>query len=196
MTPTRTHLLLALAAGLVVLAGCGNSNSSPSPADAPAAASAASPGSGGGTGTGAGNFQTQAMAAGREFAQCARQHNLPNFPDPVWQSGLTWPNTPKADIESAEAACPDILRRLATVPQQIEPPTAETLGHMRQFAACMREQGVSDWPDPKADGTFPLLGTRFAGMAQYSGGAGLPQSVTDARGACLMFEVEWRVAAS
>jgi ABC-type sugar transport system ATPase subunit len=28
-----------------------------------------------------------------------------------------------------------------------------------RFAACMRQHGVPDWPDPKADGTFPFVGT-------------------------------------
>ncbi|MET7394272.1 hypothetical protein ABZS66_12340 [Dactylosporangium sp. NPDC005572] len=186
MKPTRTPLLLAFAAGLAMLAGCTGTNSAPSTGAATGSSSAAV----------AGDFQTQAMAAGREFSQCARQHNLPNFPDPVWQGGLSWPNVSKADLDVAGAACQDILRRLASIPQQVETPSAETLGHMRQFAACMREHGVADWPDPKADGTFPLLGTKYAGFAQFSGGDGIPQSVTDARGACIAFEVEWRIAAS
>jgi len=198
MTFSRIPLLTAIAAGAALLAACTATSDTSEPVAAPAAAASASSSAAGTAGgsSGGGSFQTQAMAAGREFSQCARQHNLPSFPDPVWQNGLSFPGASKADIQNAEQSCSTILRRLATVPQQIEPPSAETLAHMRQFAACMRDNGVTDWPDPKADGTFPLLGTQFAGMAQYSGGIGVPQSVTEARAACLSFEVEWRIAAS
>jgi hypothetical protein len=27
------------------------------------------------------------------------------------------------------------------------------------FARCMREHGLTDFPDPRADGVFPLVGT-------------------------------------
>jgi hypothetical protein len=27
---------------------------------------------------------------------------------------------------------------------------------LRRFAQCMRAHGLSDWPDPKADGSFDL----------------------------------------
>jgi NarL family two-component system response regulator LiaR len=30
----------------------------------------------------------------------------------------------------------------------------------------MREQGMPDWPDPKADGTFPLVGTSIRQIAR------------------------------
>jgi hypothetical protein len=32
---------------------------------------------------------------------------------------------------------------------------------LRAFSKCMREHGLSDWPDPTSDGSFPLPG-RYA----------------------------------
>jgi len=144
----------------------------------------------------AANFEAQALAVGLRFSQCARDHGDADFPDPVVNNGaLVWPNITKSDIEAAEVHCVQITRELSTIPQVGDPPSAETLQHMRQFAECMRAHGVPDWPDPKADGTFPLLGTPLSGMARYSGQT-VPQHMTEARQACLQFEQEWRIAAS
>ncbi len=37
-------------------------------------------------------------------------------------------------------------------------PTAADVPKLRVFAKCMRDNGVPDWPDPKADGSFPSQG--------------------------------------
>jgi hypothetical protein len=39
--------------------------------------------------------------------------------------------------------------------------SAVDIAKLRDFAKCMRRQGLSDWPDPTADGLFPLPG-RYA----------------------------------
>jgi len=178
--------LLTLAVVATAAAGCSGGGSPAGPAGG-----AATP-----TAIESAGFEALSMSVGRQFSQCARQNGLPNFPDPIVVDGaLSWPNTPKGDIERAEQSCRTILQQLASVPQVMEPPSAETLQHMRQFAQCMRAQGVSDWPDPKADGTFPLLGTRFRAMARYAGEQP-PPGVLDARMSCVEYEVEWRIAAS
>jgi hypothetical protein len=40
-----------------------------------------------------------------------------------------------------------------------EPPSAADLAKLREFAQCIREHGIPEWPDPKADGSFPVVGT-------------------------------------
>jgi len=189
--------------GLATVAGCSGTGPSassagdanPPAASAPAAGSTVAGGAPAGTVPGD-TFEEQSMNVGRQFSQCAREHGQPDFPDPVFSGGLGWPGVSKQRVVSAEQSCAPILRRLASVPQAVDPPSPATLEHMRQFADCMREQGVTAWPDPKPDGTFPLLGTPLAGMAQYSGGVGVPANVMAARMACRQFEQEWRVAAS
>jgi hypothetical protein len=206
MTRTRilSKVLLPCAIGLAAVAGCsstGQPASAPNPlyppaANAPTAPSASAAGGAPAAPPPAGSFQEQSLTVGRQFAQCAREHGNPNFPDPALANGgLVWPGVDKQQIDAAEQSCAQILRQLASVPQVLEPPSAETLEHMRQFARCMREHGVTEWPDPKPDGTFPLLGTPLRGLAQYSGEA-IPPQVMAARQACVQFEEEWRVAAS
>ena len=187
---TRARVLLCAATlGAAALAGCTNGGSvASSPGGAVASPIAAS--------GGAISFEAQSLAVGRRFAQCARDNGDADFPDPLIGNGaLTWPGATKGDILAAEVHCAHITRELSTIPQVAEPPSAETLNHMRQFAGCMRAHGVPDWPDPKADGTFPLLGTPLRGMARFSAEP-VPQHVTDARAACAPYELEWRIAAS
>jgi len=185
-TPVRSLLGLA-ALTMALAAGCSNGGSAAAPGGAPSPTTSADA---------AADFAARSLDVGLRFAQCARDHGDADFPDPVVNEGaLVWPNIAKGDIEAAEVHCAQIIRELSTIPQVADPPSAETLQHMRQFAECMRANGAPDWPDPKADGTFPLLGTTLAGMARYSGET-VPQHLTDARQACLQFEQEWRIAAS
>ena len=39
------------------------------------------------------------------------------------------------------------------------PVTAEDIEKMGKFSQCVREHGIPEWPDPKADGNFPIDGT-------------------------------------
>jgi hypothetical protein len=119
-------------------------------------------------------YEAQMVANGRQLAQCARLHGLPHYPDPVGvyydQSGIGYANFPgvdKGDLVTAMERCPEIVRRIPHPPPP-GPPSAATLNQMRKYAQCMRENGASGFPDPRADGTFPIRGTRFAGVAALS----------------------------
>ncbi len=115
----------------------------------------------------------QILAIGREAAQCMRQHGIPDFPDPVVdQHGqVQLPDNAagehaKQEMNNnpdAQRACEPILDRL--------PPNArgasrgpgqfsqEDLANLLKFAQCLRQNGIPEWPDPKADGSFPIVGT-------------------------------------
>ena len=132
---------------LAVLSGC---------SAAPGAASAA-------TSTTAG--QQDVAAIWRELVQCARKNGMPNLPDPVIGADGE-PHFPGGDPgdppPSVERNCRHIYDRL---PAQADsggndeqrPPT--DIPALLRFAACMREHGIADFPDPKPDGTFHLSGT-------------------------------------
>jgi hypothetical protein len=188
-----TRIALPLCAAALTLAAAGCSSGS---AAAPASATSPSASPGAAT-TG---YDAQVLAIGRQFAACARSHGVPNFADPAVQNGdLTFPNTSKTDVEAAQeqADCVPILRQVPPRPADYQPPPPETLQHMRQFARCMREHGIADWPDPNANGTFPIRGTPLGAIAAYSGGdAPPPPALMAARQACLQYEDEWRVHAS
>jgi hypothetical protein len=40
---------------------------------------------------------------------------------------------------------------------------------LRDFAKCIREHGIPEWPDPKSDGTFPIAGTPIQAEGKSSG---------------------------
>lgn len=139
---TRAALLAALA--LAAVAACSSGGSHPS-----AGTSSTS------------NDQEHALAVGRQFAACARVHGRPNFPDPAIQDGmLACPGATKQDQAAVQAACASILQQLpASMQHQNQPPSAQDMARLQQFSQCLRRHGVPDWPDPKADGTFPIVGT-------------------------------------
>jgi hypothetical protein len=148
-----------------------------------------------------GSYQQQVLDQGRRLAQCARQHGLPNFPDPtgvdISREGLGFPRYPgvdKRDIVTAEERCPEIARQ-APQPPPPGPPSATTLQRMRQYAQCMRQRGLSDFPDPRTDGTFPIRGTRYAGLAAFAG-TNLTNELINADNVCRRYQINWYVRAS
>jgi hypothetical protein len=115
----------------------------------------------------------QVLAIGQQAAQCMRQHGIPDFPDPVVdQNGqLSLPEGPagehlKTELNAnpdAQRACQPILDRLPASARNSRPEyTQEDLANLLKFAQCMRRNGIPDFPDPKADGSFPLAGTSMA----------------------------------
>ncbi|WP_307874971.1 hypothetical protein [Frankia nepalensis] len=133
-------LPLALA---LALTGCGGGD------DTGMVASAAGVGSGGGgsagdggaTATGDPNPADLAM----KFAQCMRENGI-DMPDPVdgrIQLRID-PSTPKETVDAAMAACREYSPQ-ANGPAGGDP---EMAAKARDFAACMRENGVEAFPDP------------------------------------------------
>jgi len=148
----RPLAALALIAMVALMSACGS--------NAPAA-------TGSGSSVGGGNTAPNVGKAVK-FSQCMRQNGVSTFPDPDASGSLTIdgvvngsslnPNSPT--FQQAISACKDL-----------EP--AGFMGHTRsaqqqaaalKFAQCMRDDGVSDFPDPTADG--PIIDTtRIPSMA-------------------------------
>ena len=109
-----------------------------------AIAGCGSAGAPGGTGTDA--------ASGIQFAQCMRANGVPNFPDgPITPNSGINPLSPA--YQSAQNAC----KRYA--PRHAPPPVPASVRQQeRALARCMRANGVSDFPDPDANGNsqFPI----------------------------------------
>jgi hypothetical protein len=105
-----------------------------------------------------------AMDRALAFAQCVRENGYPEFPDPDPQGGgmrvMMSGGQSAARFRAAQEACRDLmpagLAARGNDPERIE--------QLLAFAQCMRENGVSEWPDPNADGAFEfeggLLGNR------------------------------------
>jgi hypothetical protein len=94
-------------------------------------------------------------AAALAFSQCMRDNGLANYPDPDanGRSGAGHeafdPNDPK--VEAATEKC----RSLLPGGGEHSAPDANAIKQLVAYARCMRDNGVSDFPDPNADGSFP-----------------------------------------
>ncbi len=102
--------------------------------------------------------QQNAVAVLREFVRCARANGMPNLPDLKLGSNgeVSVPEGTPEPPKSVERACKSIWERLpASATGDTERPAANMQALLR-FARCMREHGMADFPDPQADGRFPL----------------------------------------
>jgi hypothetical protein len=148
-----TSRLFVVFAVLAVLAGGLAACSSAGGKDSPGASPSASA-----------NAQ-RTLEIGRQFAQCARDHGYPNFPDPVIANGrLSFSNAPAQIKDESRAVeripeCKAILDQLPPPDNYNPTPSAADMQKLRDFAKCVRDHGITGWPDPKADGTFPIVGT-------------------------------------
>jgi hypothetical protein len=136
----RAAVGVGLVLVVVLLAGC-----------------SASGGSGAATTTTA-SGQQNAAAVLREFVRCARANGMPTLPDLRLDSNgqvVVPEGTPDPPM-SVERACRSIWERLpaSASGQQGRPPA--DMQALLGFARCMREHGMADFPDPEADGRFPL----------------------------------------
>jgi hypothetical protein len=196
---------LLLTAAAPAVAGCtsGTSTGSATGPGAPAASvtGAANPGPGA-----TGSYQDQVMAWGRRFAACARAHGNPAFPDPVYPANAR-PNDVTSGFalfagvdkrtlgQAANGRCSGVTQQMPPAPDALLKPNGTTLTHMRQYARCMRQHGLSDFPDPKADGTFPILDTRYAALSNLSPEHPSPELVV-ADQACRQYSLDWEMRAS
>jgi hypothetical protein len=167
----RPVAVLALVAMAALASACGS--------NAPAA-----------TGSGSSGTTNSAinLAQAVKFAQCMRNNGVSNFPDPNSTGQMTIDaiangsgiNTNTPAFRQALSAC-----------KSLEPPgfmgtqrTAQQQEAALKFAQCMRDNGVSNFPDPSPDG--PIISVNGAHSipgfqaaeakcsAIYSGQMGLP----------------------
>jgi len=91
----------------------------------------------------------------QELVQCARAHGDPTLPDPTVdsQGRAKFPPGTQAPSQATIQACQSIYNRLPAVARTSAPPDIQM---EIRFARCMRSNGLPDWPDPNADGTYPL----------------------------------------
>ena len=134
---SSTNALAATAALALLLAGCGGSSTKTASPAASGAVPAAN------------------LSKLERFAQCMRAHGDPSFPDPTPQGTFNLPPGGVAasspQFQAADEACKS-LAPPGTLSGQ--PPTAQQLSQAVKFVACMRKNGVPNFPDPTARGTF------------------------------------------
>jgi hypothetical protein len=114
-----------------------------------------------------------ARAQGVSFAACMRTNGITAFPDPDASGSLTIdgiangsavdPST--AAFTQALDACKDLQPAGFMGPGEVSP---EQQDARLEFARCMRDHGVADFPDPTPDS--PLVDTNRIPSAARNGG--------------------------
>ena len=88
------------------------------------------------------------------FARCMRRHGVTDFPDPN-SSGNFPPSAKQISLsnphqfQEARTACSDLLPNGGNGPTPAQ--WQQILSTMVEFAHCMRQHGVPNWPDPTYD---------------------------------------------
>ena len=121
-----------------------------------------------------------------EFAQCIRDHGIPDFPDPTVDA-QGHPHLPDSVAKPPDAVlqpCLPILNQLPPADRPTNGPENDP-AMMRRFAECMRAHGIQDWPDPNASGDFPLPPSLAGNIKR---GARWPQIQAAWNGPCKQYD--------
>jgi hypothetical protein len=94
-----------------------------------------------------------AQEAGRMYAQCMRDNGVPDFPDPGPDGRFSGQAHEQQDDPKFRAAI-EKCRDLAPGGEHENTGDPAFVDQMRDYAQCMRDNGVPDFPDPDADGRF------------------------------------------
>lgn len=98
------------------------------------------------------------------FAECMRDNGVTEFPDPDASGTFKYGIKAGSSLDPSTAA----WKRAIAACKDLEPPgalgggqlSAQELRARLEFAQCMRDHGVTDFPDPAPDG--PLIDVRGA----------------------------------
>jgi hypothetical protein len=158
--------VVLVAAFSLLAAGCGGSNE-------PGVASVATPSSSGSPSPGASASRTHTLLLA---GQCLRQHGIPNLPDPTIASSgpatgqaildkQAFLAVPSSVVNQAMAACRTALEQAGIRSGPNAGANPQEIQNLLAFARCMRNHGISNFPDPNSQGDFNFAGT---GISQAS----------------------------
>jgi hypothetical protein len=96
-----------------------------------------------------------------KFSQCMREHGISWFPDPKPDAGGLQFNVPagtdKAKVDAAMAACKKFMPN-GGAPEKMDPAQLE---QARQMSQCMRDHGITNFPDPNPNGQLMIDGNKL-----------------------------------
>lgn len=154
MTRTPTQLITVALVALIALAGsgCGQDD-------------AAGTRDSSGASAGKSDADAAARAQAVKFSECMRGNGVEDFPDPNASN----------DFEYGISVSPEVWQQALAACRDLQPPgtlsgkrTAQEQTTALQFAACMRDNGVADFPDP-VNGE-PLVDTTKIPSSNVEGG--------------------------
>jgi hypothetical protein len=93
------------------------------------------------------------------YSECMRENGLEEFPDPGDDGSLlvsedTGIDPASAEFREAEEACKDLSPQGDGGPGGGQP---ADLAKAREWARCVRDHGVPDFPDPEIDGNAAVV---------------------------------------
>jgi hypothetical protein len=132
----------------------------------------------GSSGTASAGSSSNRETAGLKFADCMRSHGVPNFPDPGPGGGIqisagSGINPKSPAFQAAQNAC---FKYLPGGGPGRGPVSESRKLAMLRLAECMRNHGVSTFPDPTANPPSPGsgFGIAFGGPGSF---IAVPQSL-------------------
>jgi hypothetical protein len=153
--PRAAALVVTALAGLALAsAGCADGT------DPPTVASAASPG-GSGPASASADPVARYVEARRAWVKCLRKQGFQDVPDPDAKGNVDLQaHGGRAKTDPRWLAAQEECKQFSMeVPAELEPKlpplTAEQLAWRREYAKCMRANGMPRWPDPGPDGEWP-----------------------------------------
>jgi len=145
----RRTLVAVVAVAVMALSGCTGSHDPQVPSAGAPTASATTPA----------DSSSQELA----FVGCMRDHGIADMPDPVpgdtsGRSAVRYAldvlgKGSDQEFQTALDTCMSLLPPLPPPPT----PAADEVEARRQFAQCMRDHGVADFPDPQPDGSLWMV---------------------------------------
>jgi hypothetical protein len=169
-SPRPRLLAIATLVGGVLLAGCGGSAPSPT---------TATPGGTSNTASTAASADSIGPSPGPPgalaYSRCMRSSGVPNFPDPQAGGGFDFHASAgvisSPAFKAAQAKCGRLLPRPTGLGGGSFPPQvkAQALVQLRGVAQCMRQHGISDFPDPRTTAPANLSLGGYSEITDYEG---------------------------
>jgi|HubBroStandDraft_6_1064221.scaffolds.fasta_scaffold40415_4 hypothetical protein len=147
--PGAALTALVILAGSLLVGGCGGSSGSGVASVSRARASSTSDNGAAPSPEGNASVEQQMLA----FAECMRSDGVPSFPDPNAGGGFrigAGPDPSSPTFKAAQAKCQKLMPGGLLGPGSTTQPSAQTMARMLKVAQCMREHGISAFPDPTA----------------------------------------------
>jgi hypothetical protein len=155
--PLAALVMVAIAASVAAGCGSGGSGDDSNVATAPA---------------GTGSTTTSAHGKAVRFAECMRDNGVSAFPDPDASGRLTVDGVVNGSSIDPEGGA---WKQAIAACKHLQPPgfsgskaTPTQMGARLEFAQCVRDHGVKDFPDPTKDG--PLIDTNRIPSTATKGG--------------------------
>jgi hypothetical protein len=145
----RTTRILALGLLLTVAAGCAGTSGGAQVASAGGATPTASTSA----------AATKDEDAPLKFAQCMREQGITWFPDP--KEGRLEIKIPKGQDKEKIDAAMEACKKYAPNGGEPEKMDPERLEQARQRSQCMRDNGVTNFPDPDPNGRMHINGDKL-----------------------------------